>query len=51
MLALDAYRVAALFGKGGIINHEGPRGIGQDFGHGGPVLAGHGRLIESCSGP
>ena len=26
-----------------------PVGVGQHFGHGGPIFSGHGRLVESCS--
>jgi hypothetical protein len=38
------------FGKGGVIEQKDPLGLGEDLGQGGPVLPGHGRLVESGSG-
>jgi hypothetical protein len=40
--------VAALFGKGGVIDHEDPGRIGQGFGHGRPIFPGDGRLVPAA---
>jgi hypothetical protein len=40
--------VAALFGKGGVVDEEDPVRIGQGFGHDGPILAGHGRFVPTA---
>lgn len=36
------------FGKSGVIEQKDPVGVGQPFGQGGPVLAGHGPLIPTA---
>ena len=38
----------AFFGEGGVIDHEDPVGIGQAFGHGRSIFAGHGRLVPTA---
>ena len=48
VLALHAHRVLPGFGKGGVIDQKDPVGVRQHFGHGGPVLAGHGRLVPTA---
>ena len=40
--------MAALFGKGGVIEQKDPVGVVQHFSHGGPILPGHGRLIPTA---
>jgi hypothetical protein len=50
VLALHAHRMRAGFGKSRAIEQKDPVRVGEGFGHRGPVLSSHGRLVESGSG-
>jgi hypothetical protein len=48
VLALDPHRMLAGFGKGRVIDHKDPIGVGQGFGHRRPVFSRHGRFVPTA---